>query len=116
MDKKPELPEINKKLFINNKWVDAVGGETMTVENPSNGEVIATVARAMPADVDLAVEAATKAFNSDWSKTKNMYNRRNLLNKIADILERDAKKISVVESFENGKALWESGFGASRAA
>jgi len=58
-------PKIRQtKILIDNKWVDSVSGKTFETVNPATGEVIAKVAEADAADVDLAVKAARKAFNS----------------------------------------------------
>ena len=53
---------MHTKILINNKWVDSVSGKTFETINPATGEVIASVAEADAADVDLAVKAARKAF------------------------------------------------------
>ena len=52
-----------RKNLINGKWVDAVSGKTFPVYDPSTGDVMAHVAEADAADVDLAVKAARKAFD-----------------------------------------------------
>jgi len=59
---------LHNKLFVDNKFVDAVEGEVLETINPSTGEVICQVAAATAADVDLAVEAAERAFaiGSEW--------------------------------------------------
>ncbi len=51
------------QLFINGKWVDPVKGQkTLEVVNPSNEQVIRKVSAATAEDIDIAVEAARKAF------------------------------------------------------
>ena len=56
------------KLFIDNEWVDAVSGKTFGTYDPTNGKKICDVAEGDAADVDLAVQAATRAFaqKSEW--------------------------------------------------
>jgi aldehyde dehydrogenase (NAD+) len=58
--RKPIPPE---KLFIDGKWCDAQHGATMTTSDPTTEEVITTVAKGGPADADLAVRAASRAFD-----------------------------------------------------
>ncbi|MEM9148560.1 MAG: aldehyde dehydrogenase family protein [Pseudomonadota bacterium] len=54
-----------KKFYINGAWVDPVAGSTdFTVIHPANEEPIATIALGTKADVDLAVKAAAKAFET----------------------------------------------------
>jgi phenylacetaldehyde dehydrogenase len=57
-----------KKLLINGKWVAAASGKTFEVTNPATGHVIARVAEGDEADVDAAVQAARRAFESSpWA-------------------------------------------------
>ena len=57
------------KLWINNQWVDSVGGGTLSVENPATGQKIAEVVDASREDVDRAVQAAKTAFyDGGWSR------------------------------------------------
>ena len=57
------VPE-KKQLFINGKWVDAKSGKTFDVENPATGDIVAQAAEGDKADIDEAVKAARKAFES----------------------------------------------------
>ena len=54
------------QLFIDGRFVDAVDRGTIDVLNPHDGSVITKIAAATAADVDLAVEAAARAFPT-WS-------------------------------------------------
>src|SRR5664279_5860790 len=54
--------------FIGGSWVDSASGETLAVENPADGTVIAHVQASGAADVDRAVEAAATAFQT-WQHT-----------------------------------------------
>lgn len=98
-------PEIKyTQLFIDNKFVDAKSGKTFETINPTNQKVIAKVAEADKADVDLAVKAAKNAFrlNSPW-RTMDAIDRGNLLHKLADLMQRDAAHLAALESLDNGK-------------
>ncbi len=57
-----------KKLFINNRFVNAVDGDTFETINPASEEIICSVASAKNADVELAVNACKNAFElgSEW--------------------------------------------------
>jgi aldehyde dehydrogenase (NAD+) len=89
------------KLFINNQWVDAVSKKTFPVLNPANKEVIAHIAEADKADVDVAVKAARKAFQS-WRNVSGG-ERARLLNRLADLIEKHTDEIALMESANNGK-------------
>ncbi len=54
--------------FIGGQWQDALGGEHITLRNPSDGSDLALIARGTKADVDLAVAAARAALSGEWGK------------------------------------------------
>jgi len=57
------------KAFINGKFVDSISGKTFDSINPASGEILTSVAECNEEDVNLAVNAARKAFQKgDWSK------------------------------------------------
>lgn len=94
------------KLYIGGEWTDAEGGRTFETVCPATGEPIAKVASASPADVDRAVKAAEKAFES-WKDTSPQ-ERAALLNRIADIIEENLDYLAMVETIDNGKAVRET--------
>lgn len=97
-----------KQLFINNRFVDSVSGETFDTFDPSTGKKIASVAEANADDVELAVEAARNAFDSgDWPKMKPN-DRARLLLKLADLIETNAEELSHLETLDNGMPLSQS--------
>jgi 1-pyrroline dehydrogenase len=89
--------------FIGGDFVDAASGETADVENPANGQVIARVPASSDEDVDRAVNAAEKAFES-WKNTTPQ-DRSLILLKIADALEANADEIGRLESANAGKPV-----------
>lgn len=99
------------KLFINNEFVDAVSGKKFATSNPATGEVIVEVAEGDKADVDLAVNAAKKAFhrNSSWRKLSPLQ-RTNLMNKLCELMDRDKQFLASIETQDNGKPLAEALF------
>jgi acyl-CoA reductase-like NAD-dependent aldehyde dehydrogenase len=57
------------QLFINNKWVNSVSGETFATINPSTEQEICQVSKAGKQDIDIAVAAAKQAFyHGEWSQ------------------------------------------------
>lgn len=92
-------------LFINNKFVSSKQGKTFEVISPSTEEEICHIYEGREEDVDLAVEAADKAFkNGSWSTVDPLV-RANALNKLADLIEKDKETIASIESLDNGKAI-----------
>ena len=76
-------------LFIDGKWKDSSDGATFKTICPANGEHLATCAEATKQDVDDAVKAAWKAFDS-WKKVETS-ERADILMKIADIIDENAE-------------------------
>ncbi len=59
---------LHDKLYIDGKWADPAGEETLAVRNPTTEQVIARIPAGTPQDVDRAVAAARAALAS-WSET-----------------------------------------------
>ena len=93
-------------LFIGGQWVPASDNAVFKTKNPSNGEFLAECAQATREDVDSAVKAAWKAFDS-WKKT-TASERAAILNKIADIIDANKEYLAEVESLDNGKPVRET--------
>ena len=95
-------------LYINGKWQTAVEGHTCEVKSPADGHVVATVAEATVADVELAISAARSAFDSGEFINWGFSRRSELVAKIADLMERDLKILAKLESDDTGKRLVEA--------
>jgi aldehyde dehydrogenase (NAD+) len=91
------------KLLINNKWVESTSGKTFPTINPSTGEVITQVAESDAPDVDKAVAAARAAFEKGAWRKMSASQRGNLMNKLADLIEKHADELAQLESLDNGK-------------
>jgi phenylacetaldehyde dehydrogenase len=92
------------RMLIGGQWVEAAGGQTLDVINPASEAVIATVAAGQQSDVDAAVNAARKAFDSGpWSRMKPA-ERERLLLRLADLMEQNARTLAEIESLDNGKS------------
>lgn len=91
------------KLQIGGKQIDAKSGGTFETLDPGTGEPIATLAAGGAEDIDLAVKAANDAFkNSGWA-TMLSKDRAKIINKLADLIERDTAILAELESKDVGK-------------
>ncbi len=93
-------------LFIDGDFVDGSGSSFKTI-NPATEEVLADIAEASEADVDLAVKAARRAYTRVWSKMSGA-ERAKYLYRIARIIQERARELAVLESIDNGKPIKES--------
>src|SRR5262249_11024591 len=93
------------KFYIDGKWVDPIGElRTHEVINPATEEPIARIALGGKADVDRAVAAAKRAFES-YSQTSTA-ERAALIGKIAEAYQRRIGDIAQAISAEMGAPMW----------
>ncbi|XP_071449716.1 aldehyde dehydrogenase, mitochondrial isoform X2 [Hetaerina americana] len=103
-------PEIkHTQIFINNEWCNSASNKTFETLNPATGQVIAEVQEGGKADVDRAVQAAHDAFKlgSPWRRM-DASDRGVLLNKLADLIERDSCYLASLLTLDNGKTYSQS--------
>ncbi|CAH8654605.1 unnamed protein product [Dicrocoelium dendriticum] len=103
-------PDIHyTSIFINNEWRNSVSGKCFQTINPSTGEQICDVSSGDKVDIDEAVKAAKEAFSlgSEWRRMNASYRGR-LLNRLADLIERDRVYLASLEALDNGKPFLEA--------
>lgn len=94
-----------KKLLIDGDWQEAAGGETFDTIDPSTETVLTRVAGAGVEDVDRAVGAARRAFEDPSWSGLTPHARSRILLDIADVIERNAEELSVLETLDHGGPL-----------
>jgi malonate-semialdehyde dehydrogenase (acetylating)/methylmalonate-semialdehyde dehydrogenase len=94
------------KLLIGGKWVDSAAKEFYNVTNPSTGEIIAQVPMGGQDDVERAVQAAHKAFQS-WRETP-VVERARVMFKFKALLEQNYEQIAKSVTREHGKTFAEA--------
>ncbi len=94
-----------RKMFINGKWVEAASGKTFPVYNPATGEVMARVAEGDREDINRAVKAARKAFESGPWPVMTASDRGRLIWQLGDLIEQHLEEFAQLESLDNGKPL-----------
>ena len=91
-----------KKMLIGGEWVEAKSGEWYEDINPATGEVICEAPSAGTEDVDLAVEAARKAYDEAWGPMETT-DRAALLFKLADLIDERTDDLARMETRDMGK-------------
>lgn len=94
-------------LYIDGEWVKPQSKKYFTSVSPSTLEPLAQVAQANAKDVDIAVQAARRAFDQSWSRCLASERGRYLF-RIARILQERAREFAVLESMDGGKPIKES--------
>ncbi len=97
---------LKTQAYIDGKWVDADSGETVPVNNPATGEIIAEVAKCGTAETRRAIEAAEAAF-VDW-RQRPAKERANLLRKWFNLMMEAQEDLALIMTLEQGKPLAES--------
>ncbi|GAB3993269.1 aldehyde dehydrogenase family protein [Glycomyces albus] len=103
---RPDIKE-HYGLFIDGKFVEAEDGASFTSVNPADGRALFTVAEAGRADVETAVDAARRAFETVWGPMSGA-ERGKYLFRIARLLQERAREFAVAESIDNGKPVKET--------
>ena len=106
-----EIPQVSLKikqplgLFIDNKFVKSSDGKKITSVNPATNKPIAEFYAASEKDIDRAVSAARKAYETTWSKTSPQ-ERSDLLLKLVALLERDKNILAALDTLDAGKPYY----------
>src|SRR5687768_8928947 len=96
----------NTQLFINGQWQDAADGKTLAVFNPATGKEIGRVAHAAKVDLDKALDAALKGFET-W-RDMTAADRSKIMRKAAGLMRERAEAIGRLLTQEQGKPLVEA--------
>lgn len=89
--------------YINGELVDAVDGKTLTNYEPATGAATTTIPASTGKDVDLAVQAAQKAFPA-WSAL-TINERSSMLRKLSTLIEDNLEELALAETIDNGKPI-----------
>jgi gamma-glutamyl-gamma-aminobutyraldehyde dehydrogenase len=93
------------KAFIDGKYVPARSGRTFASINPATGETLADVASCGEEDIELAVAAARRSFDSGvWSRAKPAH-RKDVLLRLAQLLRENLHELALLESLDMGKLV-----------
>lgn len=96
------------KLLVNGNWIPSASGKSFATFNPATTEKLTEVAEGEAEDVDRAVRAARKAFESPgWNKWTNR-ERGRLLLRIADLISAHAEELALLETLDTGKVISDS--------
>jgi acyl-CoA reductase-like NAD-dependent aldehyde dehydrogenase len=97
--------DIEGRAFINGRYVDALSGLTRATVDPADGQELADVALCGTEDADLAVREARKAFESgSWSRMAPM-DRKMVLVRWAELIEKNADELALLETLDVGKPI-----------
>ncbi len=94
-----------RKMLIGGQWVESASGKCFDVKNPATEEVIARVPEGESEDIDRAVKAARKAFESGPWATMTPSERSKVIWKVGDLILENLEELAQLESLDNGKPV-----------
>lgn len=97
-----------KSLFIDGAWRGASDHSTREIRSPHDGSLVVLVSEASAHDASEAITAARASFDSAIFSSWSWAERSALVARIADLLDRDAEKLAMLESGDTGKRLIEA--------
>jgi phenylacetaldehyde dehydrogenase len=92
-------------MLIGGKWIEAASGKTFPTYNPATGDILAQVAEGDGEDIDRAVKAARRAFESGPWRRMTASERGRLIWKLADLLDAHLEEFAQIETLDNGKPI-----------
>ena len=99
-----QVPFDSRGVFIGGRWQPCTSGETLPLFDPSDGTLLAQIARGAAADIDAAVTAAQAALDGAWGQVTAAERGRVLLRMSARVLEQ-ADELARLEALDVGKPL-----------
>lgn len=96
------------RLFIDGKWQESASGTAIPVMNPATGEQLLTVPDASPEDVDRAVRAARRSFESRAWRSVDASRREKIMWRIGELIDKNKEELAALESLNNGKTYREA--------
>ncbi len=105
---KYDAPKLDSRYqnFIGGEWTEPKTGNYFENPSPVTGETACEIPRSGADDIEFALDAAHKAAPA-WGKT-SVTERANILNAIADRMEKNLETLAVIETWDNGKAVRET--------
>ena len=95
-------------IHIDGRWRPARDGRVREIVDPADASALTVVSEGGRADTEDAIAAARRAFTGPWRSTA-AGERARLLERIADLLQRDRDGIALAESLDTGKTVEEGG-------
>ncbi len=97
---------LKTQAYINGQWCDADSGATLDVDDPSSGDVIASVARCGTAETRRAIKIAEQA-QVEW-RNRPVKERAALLRQWFTLMMENQQDLATILTAEQGKPLAEA--------
>ncbi|MFF8908158.1 aldehyde dehydrogenase [Streptomyces olivaceoviridis] len=101
------------KLYIGGRWTEPAKKDLLEVRSPHDRSLVGLAAEATKPDVDLAVDAARKAFDEGPWPRLSPAERQDVIARFNDLYARRTEEIADLTTAENGSARWFTGWTAA---
>jgi aldehyde dehydrogenase (NAD+) len=99
-----QIPFDTTQVFIGGRWRAGASGETLPLLNPSDGSLLAQIARGNATDIDAAVQSAQAALDGEWGRL-SAAERGRVLTKMGALLLTQVDELARLEALDVGKPL-----------
>jgi acyl-CoA reductase-like NAD-dependent aldehyde dehydrogenase len=97
--------KIEKRAFIDGEYVEAIDGNTISKKSSIDGKDLSGLSACNYKDVDKAVEVAQKAYNSKIWADKDPQEKKEIIFRLADLVEEHIEELSLLDTIETGRSL-----------
>ena len=101
----PDIPFDASLILIDGRWRAGASGQTLALENPSDGSLLTRIARGTAADIDAAVAAARAALDTGAWGRMTATERGRVLSAIGREVLAQADTLAHLEALDVGKPL-----------
>ena len=95
---------IEKRAYIDGNFINAKSGEIINKVSSIDGTDLSGIAACDNEDVDIAVNAAKKAFESGTWKNSSIIERKEVMLRLADLMEQNREELALLDTYETGRA------------
>jgi 4-guanidinobutyraldehyde dehydrogenase / NAD-dependent aldehyde dehydrogenase len=99
---------LRNQAFIEGRYVDAASGATFDCINPATGTTLARIASCDLEDINRAVASARAAFRKGSWANLAPKNRKQVLQRFADVIEQHGEELALLETLDMGKPIRDS--------
>ena len=96
---------MENRNFINGSFIDSISKKNVDVINPANQKIVGSINEAMDDEIDLAMDAAKKAFNKRILQDMDAKKKSKMMRSIASKLREYSDEGGKLLSQENGKTI-----------
>jgi acyl-CoA reductase-like NAD-dependent aldehyde dehydrogenase len=96
---------IEKRAFINGSFVDSIDGDVIHKVSPVDGRDLSGLSSCTAKDIDIAVAAATRTYDSSVWRGLDPQEKKDILLKLAILMEKNREELALLDTLETGRSF-----------